>query len=172
MQATHGPVLANRRRRSRQDQDAGGLRRSLGLGSLTFYGVGLILGAGIYSILGEAAGVAGEALWLSFLLGSLAALLTGLSYGELATMFPKAGAEYVYLREAWPGMSWLPGTLGWVLVVAGVATTATVALAFGGYGSEFVEVPSPAIALALVGAAVALNLVGVRRRVGPISHSR
>jgi APA family basic amino acid/polyamine antiporter len=56
------------------------VRRSLGLGSLTFYGVGLILGAGIDSILGEAAGVAGEALWLSFLLGSLAALLTGGRY--------------------------------------------------------------------------------------------
>jgi basic amino acid/polyamine antiporter, APA family len=56
------------------------VRRSLGLGSLTFYGVGLILGAGIYSILGEAAGVAGEALWLSFLLRSLATLLTGGPY--------------------------------------------------------------------------------------------
>ena len=90
----------------------GELRRSLGLGSLTFYGVGLILGAGIYSILGQAAGVAGEALWLSFLVGSLAALLTGLSYAELTTMFPKAGAEYVYLSEAWPRVSWLPGMLG------------------------------------------------------------
>ena len=60
----------------------GALQRSLGLGSLTFYGVGVILGAGIYSILGEAAGVAGEALWWSFLLASLAALLTGLSYAE------------------------------------------------------------------------------------------
>ena len=78
-----------------RDREAGRLRRSLGLGSLVFYGVGLTLGAGIYSILGEAAGTAGKALWLSFLLGSLAALLTGLSYAELATMFPKAGAEYV-----------------------------------------------------------------------------
>jgi APA family basic amino acid/polyamine antiporter len=113
-----------------REREAGELRRSLGLGGLTFYGIGLILGAGIYSILGEAAGVAGEALWLSFLLASLAALLTGLSYAELATMFPKAGAEYVYLRESWPRTSWLPGTLGWVLVASGVATTATVALAF------------------------------------------
>ena len=111
---------------------AGELRRSLGLGSLTFYGVGVILGAGIYSILGEAAGVAGKALWWSFLLASLAALLTGLSYAELATMFPQAGAEYMYLRAAWPGASWLPGTLGWVLVMTGIATTATVSLAFAG----------------------------------------
>ena len=138
------------------------LRRTLGLGSLTFYGVGLILGAGIYSILGPAAGVAGEALWWSFLLGSCAALLTGLSYAELATMLPLAGAEYVYLREAWPGLSWLAGTLGWVLVVAGMATAATVAIAFAGYASLFVAVSPWIIAVALIVGSVALNLVGVR----------
>ena len=85
----------------------GSLRRSLGLGSLTFYGVGLILGAGIYSILGEAAGIAGEALWLSFLLGGLAALLTGLSYAELlhrgytrCTVTPERwAAEYVIVAD-------------------------------------------------------------------------
>lgn len=139
-----------------------GLHRTLGLGSLTFYGVGLILGAGIYSILGPAAGVAGEALWWSFLLGSCAALLTGLSYAELATMLPQAGAEYVYLREAWPGAPWLAGTLGWVLVVAGMATTATVAMAFAGYASLFVMAPPWVIAVALIVASAALNMVGVR----------
>jgi basic amino acid/polyamine antiporter, APA family len=140
---------------------AGALQRSLGLGSLTFYGVGVILGAGIYSILGEAAGVAGEALWWSFLLASLAALLTGLSYAELATMFPLAGAEYVYLRAAWPRASWLPGTLGWVLVVTGIATAATVALAFAGYASLFTSLPLWMIAVALVVAMGALNALGV-----------
>lgn len=140
----------------------GTLRRTLGLGSLTFYGIGLILGAGIYSILGEAAGVAGEALWQAFLLGSLAAFLTGLSYAELATMFPRAGAEYVYLREAWPRLAWLPGTLGWALVLAGIATTATVALAFAGYASRFLTISPWPIAAGLVLAAVGLNLVGVR----------
>jgi APA family basic amino acid/polyamine antiporter len=140
----------------------GSLRRSLGLGSLTFYGVGLILGAGIYSILGEAAGIAGEALWQSFLLGSLAALLTGLSYAELATMFPRAGAEYVYLGEAWPGIPWLSGAIGWVLVMAGCATTATVALAFAGYASLFLALSPWVVAVALVSAAVALNVVGVQ----------
>jgi basic amino acid/polyamine antiporter, APA family len=138
----------------------GALQRSLGLGSLTFYGVGVILGAGIYSILGEAAGVAGEALWWSFLLASLAALLTGLSYAELATMFPEAGAEYVYLRAAWPRASWLPGTLGWVLVATGIATTATVALAFAGYASLFISLPLWTIAVVLVLAMGALNVLG------------
>jgi basic amino acid/polyamine antiporter, APA family len=147
--------------RSAEVSDVGELRRSLGMGSLTFYGVGVILGAGIYSILGEAAGVAGEALWWSFLLASLAALLTGLSYAELATMFPEAGAEYVYLRAAWPRASWLPGTLGWVLVATGIATTATVSLAFAGYASLFVPFSPWILAVALIGAVVALNVLGV-----------
>jgi basic amino acid/polyamine antiporter, APA family len=137
------------------------MRRSLGLGALTFYGVGVILGAGIYSILGEAAGVAGEALWWSFLLASLAALLTGLSYAELATMFPQAGAEYVYLRAAWPRASWLPSTLGWVLVATGIATTATVSPAFAGYAALFVQFPPWTIAVALMVAVAALSVVGV-----------
>jgi amino acid transporter len=140
----------------------GELRRTLGLGSLIFYGVGLILGAGIYSILGVAAGVAGEALWLAFLVGSLAALLSGLSYAELATMFPRAGAEYVYVREAWPKLVWLPATVGWVLVLAGLATTATVSLAFAGYASAFGVLPPWVLAVALIAAAVGLNVVGVQ----------
>jgi amino acid transporter len=129
---------------------------------LTFYGVGLILGAGIYSILGEAAGVAGEALWLSFLVGSLAALLTGLSYAELATMYPQAGAEYVYVREAWPHAAWLPGTLGWLLAASGIATAATVAMAFAGYASRFVAWPQWVVAAALIVVATAVNVVGIR----------
>lgn len=141
--------------------DGTGLRRGLGLGGLTFYGIGLILGAGIYSIVGPAAGIAGDALWVAFVVGSLAAFLTGLSYAELATMFPQAGAEYVYLREAWPRLSWLPGTLGWLLVGASVATTATVALAFAGYASRLVPFSPWITAGTLVVAVVTLNIVGL-----------
>ena len=142
-------------------RSTGALRRSLGLGSLTFYGVGVILGAGIYSILGEAAGIAGEALWWSFLVASLAALLTGLSYAELATMFPQAGAEYVYVQAAWPKATWLPATLGWVLVATGIATTATVSLAFAGYAGLFVPFPPWAVAAVLVATVATLNVIGV-----------
>ncbi len=70
------------------------LRRTLGLPALTLYGLGTILGAGIYSVVGAAAGRAGPALWLSFLLSTLVAGLTALSYAELATAYPRAGAEY------------------------------------------------------------------------------
>ena len=70
------------------------LRRELGLFEATVYGFGLIVGAGIYTILGEAAGVAGDSVVLAFLLASVVALLTGLSYAELAARFPHAAARY------------------------------------------------------------------------------
>jgi nucleotide-binding universal stress UspA family protein len=68
------------------------LKRTLGLFEVTLSGIGIILGAGIYALIGEAAGLAGNAVWISFAISSLVALFTGLSYAELAPMFPKASA--------------------------------------------------------------------------------
>jgi amino acid transporter len=140
-----------------------GLKRSLGLGGLAFYGIGLILGAGIYSILGSAAGKAGDALWMSFLLGSAAAFLTGLSYAELASMIPKAGAEYIYAGEAWPSAGWLRFCLGLMLAAASTATATTVSLAFAGYWQLFLSTPEWLIAALLLAAVAGLNLIGIQQ---------
>src|SRR5688500_9227791 len=72
------------------------LRKVLGVPALTFYGVGLILGAGIYTLIGAAAGIAGNGLWLAFLVAAAVALLTALSYAELSSMFPRTAAEFEY----------------------------------------------------------------------------
>lgn len=139
-----------------------GLRRVLGIPGLLFYGVGLILGAGIYSILGPAAGVAREGLWASFALGALAAALTGLSYAELATMFPRAGADYVYAREAFPRFRLLPPVVGLSLAASGLATAATVAVAFAGYLRVFLDVEVLLAASGLLVIVTALNIWGIR----------
>ena len=107
--------------------------QKLSLFSLSLFGVGIILGAGIYAILGAAAGVAGASLWISFLMAAIVALLTGLSYCELATLYPKAGAEYTYLKKAYPDKEWVPFILGFILLFAGCATAATIAIGFGSY---------------------------------------
>lgn len=138
------------------------LERTLGLGLLAFYGVGLTLGAGIYTILGVTAGVAGEAVWMAVLLGSIAAALTGLAYAELAAMLPRAGAEYVYAREAWPRAPWLSGPLGFVLFASSVAGATTVSLAFAGYAGDFIELPAWIVAVALLVLAALVNLIGVQ----------
>ena len=76
------------------------LKRTIGLFQATVFGIGLILGAGIYSIIGEAAGIAGNIVWISFIIAGLLALIIGLSYAELSSIFSKSAAEYLFVREA------------------------------------------------------------------------
>ncbi len=128
---------------------------------LTFYGTGMILGAGIYSIIGQAAGIAGESLWLGFLIAAAAALLTALSYAELSTMYPQAGAEYTYLRQAFSNQPWLAGTIGIVVVFAGCASVATVSLAFASYFQHFLVLPRAIVAMALISTFTAVNIIGI-----------
>ena len=109
------------------------LRRELGLFEVTLSGVGIILGAGVYVLIGQAAGLAGNALWFAFGLSAIMALLTGLSYAELSSMFPKAGAEYDYVAKAFNAR--LAFVIGWLVFLSGVLAAATVALGFAGYFS-------------------------------------
>jgi basic amino acid/polyamine antiporter, APA family len=76
------------------------LHRALGLVEVTAGGVDIIIGAGIYVLLGAATAQAGAAVWMSFVLAALLSAFTGLSYAELASMFPSAAAEYEYTRQA------------------------------------------------------------------------
>jgi APA family basic amino acid/polyamine antiporter len=138
------------------------LRKTLGTIPLTLFGVGMILGAGVYSVIGAAAGRAGEGLWLAFAIASLVALLSALSYAELATAYPLAGAEYAYLRSAFPDRRWVRASIGALVALAAAATTGTVALSFAGYLATLVAAPEPLLAAGLIAAVSAINLVGVR----------
>lgn len=138
------------------------LQRALGLAGLTFYGVGIILGAGIYSVLGVAAGRAGDALWISVAVSALVALLTALSYAELSAACPKTSAEFAYIRQAFPRWPAAGLIVGLLVALSSAATSATVAIAFAGYLGSFVEVPAMIVAWGLLAAALALNIVGVK----------
>jgi len=133
------------------------LKRALGLWEATLTGVGVILGAGIYALIGEATGLAGNSTWLAFIIASIVAGLTGLSYAELSSMLPKAGAEYVYTKKAFGDLTSF--TVGWLLIVSAVVSSATVALGFGGYfTSVFPEVPFLA---AGIGMSIVFTLVAM-----------
>ena len=136
--------------------------QKLSLLSLSLFGVGIILGAGIYAILGAAAGVAGASLWISFLMAAIVALLTGLSYCELATLYPKAGAEYTYLKKAYPDKEWVPFILGFILLFAGCATAATIAIGFGSYLNQIIQIPIWISALGLLLIVSIINSVGIQ----------
>jgi basic amino acid/polyamine antiporter, APA family len=139
-----------------------GLKRTLGLTMLSFYGVGMILGAGIYSIIGKAAGVTGETLWLGFILAAVCTLLTALSYAELSTMFPKAGAEFSYLQEAFKKQKWIGSTIGVAVAFSGAATAATVAFAFAGYVQQFYDVPEVPVAAFVLISFSGIALLGIK----------
>ena len=138
------------------------LKPVLGPVQLVFYSVGVIIGAGVYSVIGTAAGLAEGGLWLSFVIGALVALLTGFSYAEMTTSFPTAGAEYVYLQRALPKAQWAAFGTGVVILFGGAATAATVAFAFGGYLQVFVDVPLAVSALVLLAVCTGLNIVGLQ----------
>jgi len=137
------------------------LKRGMGLFHLTMYGVGLILGAGIYVLIGEAAGLAGDSVWIAFVLGSVVALFAGLSYAELSSIFPKAAAEYTFIKNAFKN-NFFAFIIGWLTAITYMIMAATVALGFGGYFSEFLNIPITISAIVLIGILSIVNFIGIR----------
>lgn len=155
-----GSLMKERESAGVTDAASPTLSRELGLVEVVVYGVGLILGAGIYAILGEAAGAAGDSLPVSFLLAAVIALFTGLSYAELASRYPKGEGDYVYVREAFHDKR-LAEVVAFLRVFVGVVSSAAVALAFSGYLSGFADVPVISTAIGLVFVASVVNFWGI-----------
>src|SRR5438132_5205567 len=108
-----------------------GLVRGLGLLDSTMLVAGSMIGSGIYIVSGEIARQVGSPGWLLvvWIVTGLLTVTAALSYGELAAMMPKAGGQYIYLREA---LSPLAGFLyGWTLfLVIQTGTIAAVGIGF------------------------------------------
>ncbi|RYE07386.1 MAG: amino acid permease [Hyphomicrobiales bacterium] len=100
------------------------LRRSIGPFQLTLYGLGSMLGSGIYGLIGQAAGQTGNAVWLAFLVAMVAALLTALSYASLGSRYPRAGGA-AYMAERAFGMPLLSFVVGLAVVCSGLTSIAT-----------------------------------------------
>lgn len=100
------------------------LLRSIGPFQLTLYGLGSMLGSGIYGLIGQAAGKVGNAVWASFLVAMVAALLTALSYASLGSRYPKAGGAAFVTQRAY-GMPLLSFVVGLAVVCSGLASVAT-----------------------------------------------
>lgn len=121
------------------------LKRAIGLPLLVLYGLGVTVGAGIFALIGEIIGMAGDSAALSFLIAGLVAGSTGLSYALLVRVFPKAGGEAVYVnRGLGPKFGRLAG-LG--VAATGIISSAAISLAFASYAGTLVELPE----IALVG---------------------
>ena len=120
------------------------LRRSLSLSLTTFYGLGNILGAGIYVLIGKVVGHAGLFAPVSFLVASLLACLTAFTYAELAARFPLSAGEAVYIQEGL-GVQAISALVGLLIILAGVVSAATILRGFTGYLQVFLDIPGSVV---------------------------
>jgi amino acid transporter len=116
------------------------LKRSLSLPLVTFYGLGNILGAGIYVLVGKVAGEAGYFAPLSFFIASIIAAISAFSYAELSARYPVSAGEAVYIYEGF-GLQKLSVIVGLMIVFAGIVSAAAIAHGFAGYMQVFFDVP-------------------------------
>lgn len=125
------------------------LIRQLSLPLLIFYGIGTILGAGIYVLVGKVAGEAGFYTPFSFMLASLLAAFSAFSYAELAARFPRSAGEAIYIEEGF-GIRQLSIAVGLLIVSVGIISVATLAHGFAGYLNVFFEISEPLVVIFLV----------------------
>ncbi|ROP60704.1 amino acid permease [Curtobacterium sp. ZW137] len=114
------------------------LRRTLGVWHLTMISVGATLGTGILVVLGTAVPLAGPAVWISFVVAGVAALLSALSYAEMAGAVPTSGSSYSYTYATMgEGIAWV---CGWCLVLEYAVSVAAVAVGASEYVDETLRV--------------------------------
>ncbi|MFY7990923.1 MAG: APC family permease [Fluviicola sp.] len=116
-------------------------KKSLGLMDATFLVAGSMIGSGIFIVSADMAKDLGSSGWLLFtwILTGVITLFGALSYGELAAMFPKAGGQFVYIKEAWGRMTAF--VYGWtVFTVIQTGVIAAVGVAFGKFTGVFFPV--------------------------------
>ncbi len=136
------------------------LKRAFSLPLLTFYGLGTILGAGIYVLIGEVAGSAGIHAPLAFAIASVLAGFSAFSYAELSARYPLSAGEAVYTQRAF-GKTWLAMTVGFLIVLIGMVSTATLVNGFVGYLQVFVQWPAWLIITLLVMVLVGIAMWGI-----------
>jgi basic amino acid/polyamine antiporter, APA family len=142
------------------------LKRSISFFQATKYGVGLILGAGIYVIIGDVAGIAGNAMWISFIVAAVIALFTGLSYAELSSVFPKSASEYVFAKNVF-GNHFIALVVGCLIIFVAIVSAATVAVGFSGYFSTifFPQFHPVLVAVVLITVLSFINFYGISESV-------
>ncbi|HEX5851150.1 MAG TPA: APC family permease [Rubrobacter sp.] len=132
-----------------------GLVRAISAPLLFFYVLGDVLGSGIYALIGVMAAQVGGAFWTSFVIGVVAAMLTGFAYAELITKYPHAAGAAMYAGRAFENR-FFTFLVAFCMVAASLAAAGALALAFGGY---FLELLSELLSLPLLLTALVFILV-------------
>jgi amino acid transporter len=137
--------------------------RTFNIRQAAFIGIGAMVGAGIFSLLGAAGEVAGAAVWISFLMAGGVALLQGYSFAKFGARYPSAGGLLEYVARGF-GNGHVPAIVAWLLLFANAIVTGMVAVSFGEYASSAIADGNKTwikvFAVVLILAMTGLNIMG------------
>lgn len=134
-----GGIFARKRGRQLESDTSqeGGLRRAVGALDLMALGIGGTIGTGIFVIIGEAIGLSGPAIVLSFALAGITCVFSALSYSELAAAIPVSGSAYTYSYATLGELvAWI---IGWDLIIEYGFSVSTIAVGWGGYLKDLLD---------------------------------
>lgn len=140
--------------------------KAFGLWSTVFLGIGSMVGAGIFIVIGEAGAIAGNLVTVSFFIGGIIALLCGYSLSKLAVRYPSRGGIIEYLVQGY-GEGFFSGALGLLFYFAQLVALAAVAKSFGTYAATYMSgtitvMYTNVFALSILALFVIINLVGAK----------
>ena len=141
--------------------------KPIGFWSAVSMGIGAMVGAGIFALLGEASAISGSAVYISFILGGVIALFSGYSLGKLGARYPSSGGIIEYLSQAF-GTGALTGSMGVMMYFAAIVSLSLVAKAFANYAVTFLPPEADishwhhAFSIGIVVLFVLINLKGAR----------
>ncbi len=136
-------------------------KKSLSLRGAVFLGIGSMVGAGIFALFGEAGAIAGAAVWVSFLIGGIIALLQGYSFGKLGARYPSAGGMISWIVRGY-GKGLFTGGVVMLGYFSVLIVTAMVAVSFGSYATSlFLGEEAPQIWVKIFAAAIVILLTFV-----------
>lgn len=136
------------------------LDRKISLPLLTFYGVGTILGAGIYVLIGEVTLRAGLLSPIAFIISAIIAAITAYSFAQLAAMYPKSAGPAAYALAAFKS-KWISVVVGLAVVLIGTVSAATMVRGFAGYFTELVSVNEFIIIAGVIALVSAVSIWGI-----------
>lgn len=125
------------------------------------FGIGGIVGAGIYAIVGEAAGISGNLLWASFLVAAVVALLTATTYAEFVSRYPDAGGSFEYVKQGFGQTTALWFSI--MMLFTGVVAAAAIAISFSEYLGRLLDIPLWLTTVGIIIVMGLINAIGVQQ---------
>ena len=139
------------------------LKRALGLPLLVFYGLGVTVGAGIFALISEILGLAGDHAPLAFILAGIIAAVTARAFSLLSRQYPRAAGEALYATQGFGPVAGRIAGLG--VAITGVVSSAVIGIAFAGYVGTLIAIPTEIIVVVILAAVAFVAWIGVKESI-------